>query len=45
MRLQVWDEEGERQTGWALLRASLHDPLIVINVESDERGGVVSALP
>lgn len=25
--------------GWALLRMSLHDPILPINVESDERGG------
>lgn len=37
--VQVWDEAGEVQTGWALLRASLHDPLIVINAESDNKGG------
>lgn len=32
-------EEGEGNRGWALLRASLHDPLLVLNVESDVRGG------
>ena len=32
-------EEGEGKRGWALLRASLHDPLLVLNVESDVRGG------
>ena len=36
--VQVMDESGQ-QTGWALLRASLHDPLIVINAESDAKGG------
>lgn len=39
LRLQVWDDAGETQTGWALLRASLHDPLLVINAESDNKGG------
>ena len=32
-------DEGEGRRGWALLRASLHDPLLVLNVESDVRGG------
>lgn len=32
-------DEGEGRRGWALLRASLHDPLLVLNVESDRRGG------
>ena len=25
--------------GWALIRMSLHDPILPINVESDEQGG------
>ncbi|KAI8475648.1 MAG: Phosphoglucomutase, first 3 domain-containing protein [Monoraphidium minutum] len=33
-------DEGEGRRGWALLRASLHDPLLVLNVESDTAGGV-----
>ena len=28
-------EEGDGKQGWLLLRASLHDPLLVLNVESD----------
>ena len=28
-------DEGEGKQGWLLLRASLHDPLLVLNVESD----------
>ena len=32
-------EEGEGKRGWVLLRASLHDPLLVLNAESDVRGG------
>ena len=32
-------DEGDGKRGWALLRASLHDPLLVLNVESDVRGG------
>jgi len=28
--------------GWFLLRASLHDPLLVLNIESDQENGVVS---
>merc|ERR1712159_979382 len=26
--------------GWFLLRSSLHDPVMVLNIESDEKGGV-----
>ncbi|GBF99435.1 phosphoglucomutase [Raphidocelis subcapitata] len=33
-------DEGAGARGWALLRASLHDPLLVLNVESDVPGGV-----
>lgn len=32
-------DEGEGMRGWCLLRASLHDPLLVLNAESDVRGG------
>lgn len=35
-------DEGEGRRGWALLRASLHDPLLVLNVESDTLGGVTA---
>lgn len=28
-------DEGDGKLGWLLLRASLHDPLLVLNVESD----------
>ena len=30
---------GEGKKGWVLLRASLHDPLLVLNAESDLPGG------
>lgn len=33
-------EEGEGKRGWLLLRQSLHDPLLVLNIESDVTGGV-----
>lgn len=33
-----FDNEGA--TGWCLLRKSLHDPLLALNIESDEVGGV-----
>ena len=33
-------DEGGGRRGWVLLRASLHDPLLVLNVESDIPGGV-----
>lgn len=32
-------DEGEGKRGWLLLRQSLHDPLLVLNVESDTAGG------
>jgi phosphomannomutase len=31
---------GKPARGWLLLRQSLHDPLLVLNVESDDEGGV-----
>ena len=34
-------DEGEGRRGWLLLRASLHDPLLVLNCESDTRGGAL----
>jgi phosphomannomutase len=40
VRVKVPDNDGA-QTGWLLLRASLHDPLLVVNAESDEEGGVL----
>jgi hypothetical protein len=43
VRVKVLGAGGE-QTGWALLRASLHDPLLVINAESDVRGGALSLM-
>jgi hypothetical protein len=35
--VNVDEEDGKR--GWLLLRQSLHDPLLVLNVESDVAGG------
>jgi len=32
-------DEGNGRRGWLLLRQSLHDPLLVLNVESDMQGG------
>jgi len=32
--------EDETQKGWFLLRLSLHDPVIPLNIESDVKGGV-----
>lgn len=32
-------DEGNGQQGWLLLRASLHDPLLVLNAESELVGG------
>lgn len=36
---QVTVDEGDGKMGWLLLRASLHDPLLVLNVESELEGG------
>lgn len=33
-------DEGNGKWGWLLLRQSLHDPLLVLNIESDMAGGV-----
>ncbi|KAK9807868.1 hypothetical protein WJX72_011619 [[Myrmecia] bisecta] len=33
-------DEGDGRRGWLLLRSSLHDPLLVLNVESEVQGGV-----
>ena len=35
-RVRYDDEHGN---GWALIRMSLHDPILPINVESNEKGG------
>lgn len=32
-------------TGWFLLRKSLHDPVLPLNVESNIEGGVSAVLP
>ena len=32
-------DEGEGRRGWVLLRQSLHDPLLVVNMESELQGG------
>lgn len=36
-------DEGSGRQGWLLLRQSLHDPLLVLNVESEVKGGVAVA--
>ncbi len=36
-------DEGGGRAGWALLRQSLHDPLLVLNLESETAGGVADA--
>ncbi|KAG2439969.1 hypothetical protein HXX76_004088 [Chlamydomonas incerta] len=36
-------DEGEGRRGWLLLRQSLHDPLLVLNVESELPGGAEAA--
>ena len=37
---RVCVDEGENKAGWFLLRQSLHDPVCVLNFESDTKGGV-----
>ena len=37
-------DEGEGKQGWLLLRASLHDPLLVLNVESDKPEGELAGV-
>jgi phosphomannomutase len=32
--------QGEQERGWFLLRLSLHDPVIPLNIESNVKGGV-----
>ena len=38
-------DEGDGKMGWLLLRASLHDPLLVLNVESELDGGELASHP
>ncbi|KAI0565798.1 Alpha-D-phosphohexomutase [Gracilaria domingensis] len=35
-------DEGDGKAGWLLLRQSLHDPLLPLNVESETSGGVAA---
>ena len=37
-RVQV--KEGNGKRGWCLLRPSIHDPLCVLNIESEIEGGL-----
>lgn len=37
-----WNEENAR--GWLLLRKSLHDPVMPMNIESDKAGGAIMVL-
>ena len=37
---RVHVDEGGGKFGWFLLRQSLHDPVCVLNFESEKRGGV-----
>lgn len=40
--LRVNVDEGGGKAGWLLLRQSLHDPLLPLNVESETEGGVAA---
>lgn len=40
----VIDEGGGGRKGWLLLRPSLHDPDVVINVESEKEGGMKESI-
>ena len=35
-----FDLDGEMDNGWFLLRLSVHDPVLPLNIESDVKGGV-----
>jgi len=36
----IFDLDGEMESGWFLLRLSVHDPVLPLNLESDVKGGV-----
>lgn len=36
-------DEGGGKAGWLLLRQSLHDPLLVVNIESEVPGGLAAS--
>ncbi len=36
--------ESQEGTGWFLLRKSLHDPVLALNIESSEEGGIEPVL-
>ena len=38
-----YDRNGH--TGWFLLRKSLHDPVLPLNVEATHEGGIAEVLP
>lgn len=40
-RVSIDEGLGDRK-GWLLMRQSLHDPLLVLNVESEVKGGVAA---
>lgn len=42
--VRVSVDEGDGRTGWLLLRQSLHDPLLPLNIETEAPGGVVATL-
>ena len=40
----LFDLDGEVESAWFLLRLSVHDPVMPLNLESDVPGGVVRML-
>eukprot|EP00168_Porphyra_purpurea_P017575 TRINITY_DN6130_c0_g1_i1.p4 TRINITY_DN6130_c0_g1~~TRINITY_DN6130_c0_g1_i1.p4 ORF type:complete len:171 (+),score=70.42 TRINITY_DN6130_c0_g1_i1:1033-1545(+) len=42
--VRVSVDEGDGRSGWLLLRQSLHDPLLPLNIETEAPGGVVATL-
>lgn len=42
--VRVSVDEGDGRAGWLLLRQSLHDPLLPLNIETETPGGVVATL-
>lgn len=37
-------DEGSNKKGWCLLRPSIHDPLCVLNIESEVKGGTLCSI-
>ncbi|WP_149022060.1 hypothetical protein [Listeria fleischmannii] len=40
MKAFVYKQVGKYGSGWFLLRMSLHEPVMPLNIESDTKGGI-----